>query len=88
MKIIEKKIKNELVYKLRREIRLTSFVLDYMESYVDLTDKENLECYNKWEARFVELNTIVYVLENNVCELSDKTIESINNKIKERGTDI
>lgn len=86
--IEKEKIKQELVNKLLKEIRITFFELDYMKSCVDLTDQENLDFYNKKDERLNELMMLSDVLINKPCELSDDTIEAINNKIKERGTDV
>ena len=49
--IEKEKIKQELVNKLLKEIRITFFELDYMKSCVDLTDQENLDFYNKKDER-------------------------------------
>lgn len=86
--IEREKIKQELVNKVLKEIRITFFDLDYMKRNVNLTIQENLEFYNKLEKRSKELYLLAAALERDDCELSDKTIEAINNKIKERGIDV
>ena len=82
--IEKKKLKQDLVIKVLDKIRITLLTLDYLETRVDLTD-----AYNKEYERLYELMMIAEDLINKPCgELSDKTIEEINNKINERGTDI
>ena len=75
----KKKIKQDLVIKVLDKIRITLHALDYLETRVDLTD-----AYNKENERLYELMMLAEDLINKPCELSNKTIEEINNKIKER----